>query len=72
MILTLDEMKAELARIEQDCRDYPTIDEDEAEEFPDTMKKFGGYAAYDQHCRERAVRRKVLVRAIQTGHGLLR
>ena len=57
-----DEQRAELAAIEADCRNYPTIDEDEAGDFPVTMAKFGGFAAYDKYCRERAARRRILVR----------
>lgn len=66
---SIEEMRAELARIEQDCRDYPTIDEDEAEDYPKMMAKFGGYANFDRYCRERTARRRQLVRAIQAPNG---
>jgi len=62
------ELEQELAAIEKDYKEYPSMTRAEWDEdkdlLPLTVAKFGNYAAYDAHCRQRAARRRVLVRTL--------
>ncbi len=65
----IEEMRAELARINQDIIDHPSIDEDDWDLFPMAAEKFGSFAAYDAHYKARNARRRELLRTIGNRNG---